>query len=325
MINTAVKLNPKLFDKLPRGSNHGFFSIGFLLSILLVSSVILGLFSFRKRAETPRIVSFEELKSGTVSAGRYEVTGYVERVLMGACYNGGCLPPHVFLKKNNDSSDTIELVAKRDGAIMNTIKQGDIEAGREYKFQLSVEGVSKKSVEIDDFTSVVSDAIDASIESTFEPKKAESFPKTIEEAVRRSGGVYMDIDPTASPEDVASTLVNQGLTNSDASSGTVLLPGIQMYGRVHSDIGDGYTVLRKMSETGRIVVRPDHGELFIKILGDDGTLLDRPERSSTGEYVASLSFIGGKPYRVLVYRDPYEKSEVVFYTISYKHDTATVQ
>ncbi len=131
------------------------------------------------------------------------------------------------------------------------------------------------------------------------------YPKTIEDAVKASGGTYMLIDPkTASPSDVADTVQANGLTNSDDRNGNIVLkPGIKVYDELKDPLqAKAYIIKTAKNIKGKVVVHANDNPLFIKLLEvEGGRLVAVTNSAQANEYIIHYDFLAGKEYVVEVF------------------------
>lgn len=131
------------------------------------------------------------------------------------------------------------------------------------------------------------------------------YPKTIEDAVRASGGTYMQIDPNASPVDIADTIESAGLTNSDnQGKNIVLVDGVNVYDTINDTFQvKAYVIEPKQSFKGSIIIHSKNLPLVITLFSEDGRIIDltRDSITTNGDYKITSSFAAGGRYIVEVF------------------------
>lgn len=153
-----------------------------------------------------------------------------------------------------------------------------------------------------------------------------TLPNTIEGAVRASGGTYMVIDPkTGSSHDVADTIVDSGLTNSDKGAGNITLrSGIKISDYLPNRFTTkSYIVGNTKTEKGEVVVHTSDLPIFLTVYDDQGAILGTArDKNKNGDYVIQWNFEKGREYVSEVFiniGEPYDPNAVynTKYTITY--------
>lgn len=130
------------------------------------------------------------------------------------------------------------------------------------------------------------------------------IPKTIEDALKQNGGTYMNINSSANPSDIAYTIEDSGLTNSDSSNNTLTLqPGI----RISDNLPDrfatkSYFIKPKISGKASISARLFSQPLSMTLFDNDGRIIatDR-EVNTQNSYDIIAELTSGKTYVVEVF------------------------
>lgn len=286
------------------------------LVLFFVLVVLGGVFWVNRWDILSKEVSLGQL-NGKLPDGYYKVTAYVADYGPDVCYNGGC-GVQIKVAENQDGSG-----AALPFRVFNTSLQAHLESliqkGEIYNFYVQVSfpnypigsATRSRTTELLDVKHVTTKKSPDTISPTMPVNgvndsgdtehNSNELPKTIEDAVRASGGTYMIIDPnTASPSDIADTMVDSGLTNSDGSGNITLKSGIKISDKLVSELAvKAYNLETKNTEKGEVVVHTNDLPIFVTLYDDHGAIFGTArEKNINGDYVIQWNFEKGTQYVV---------------------------